>query len=184
VKCPASWPTSASSALTFAYRRRHQISRPVRGASQDHHERTDGKPELHRIHRRVAHLVGAGSAEGSLDAANILKPALSPRRHSVHRRHHTADFASPLRRDRSLERRFQAVKVPPPNEADASRSFTASRSATRSSTPSATRMLPSSLPSPIQVDISPTVSCPTRLSTSSTKQARASNFARPHCPKS
>ena len=32
-------------------------------------------------------LVGAGSAEGSLDAANILKPALSPRRDSVHRRH-------------------------------------------------------------------------------------------------
>ncbi len=31
-------------------------------------------------------LVGAGSAEGSLDAANILKPALSPRRDSVHRR--------------------------------------------------------------------------------------------------
>ena len=33
-------------------------------------------------------LVGAGSAEGSLDAANILKPALSPRRNSVHRRDH------------------------------------------------------------------------------------------------
>ena len=33
-------------------------------------------------------LVGAGSAEGSLDAANILKPALSPRRDPVHRRHH------------------------------------------------------------------------------------------------
>ena len=31
-------------------------------------------------------LVGAGSAEGSLDAANILKPALSPRRDPLHRR--------------------------------------------------------------------------------------------------
>jgi len=33
-------------------------------------------------------LVGAGSAEGSLDAANILKPALEPRRNPVHRRYH------------------------------------------------------------------------------------------------
>ena len=31
-------------------------------------------------------LVGAGSAEGSLDAANILKPALQPRRDPLHRR--------------------------------------------------------------------------------------------------
>ena len=30
-------------------------------------------------------LVGAGSAEGSLDAANILKPASEPWRNSVHR---------------------------------------------------------------------------------------------------
>ena len=34
-------------------------------------------------------LVGAGSAEGSLDAANILKPALEPRRNSMHRRDHS-----------------------------------------------------------------------------------------------
>ena len=33
-------------------------------------------------------LVGAGSAEGSLDAANILKPALVARRNPVHRRNH------------------------------------------------------------------------------------------------
>ena len=33
-------------------------------------------------------LVGAGSAEGSLDAANILKPALIAWRNPVHRRHH------------------------------------------------------------------------------------------------
>jgi hypothetical protein len=32
--------------------------------------------ERHHLHRRVAHL-GAGSVEGSLDAANILKPPLS-----------------------------------------------------------------------------------------------------------
>ena len=33
-------------------------------------------------------LVGAGGAEGAIDASNVLKPALSPRRAAVHRRHH------------------------------------------------------------------------------------------------
>ena len=46
-------------------------------------------------------LVGAGSAEGSLDAANILKPALVARRNSVHRRHH-AGRVSQVDRERSL----------------------------------------------------------------------------------
>ena len=46
-------------------------------------------------------LVGAGSAEGSLDAANILKPALSPRRNSVHRRDH-AGRVPQVRRKRPL----------------------------------------------------------------------------------
>ena len=35
-------------------------------------------------------LIGTGSAEGSLDAANILKPALSPRRDLLYRCHHRA----------------------------------------------------------------------------------------------
>ena len=42
-------------------------------------------------------LVGAGSAEGSLDAANILKPALSPGRHPVHRRHHAGGVPASYR---------------------------------------------------------------------------------------
>lgn len=61
-------------------------------------------------------LVGAGSAEGSLDAAGILKPALSrgelqcigattPKEHRKH-----------IEKDRALARRFQGVKVSPPNE--------------------------------------------------------------------
>ena len=33
-------------------------------------------------------LVGAGGAEGAIDASNVLKPALGSRRDSVHRRHH------------------------------------------------------------------------------------------------
>src|ERR1700735_5134525 len=64
-------------------------------------------------------LVGAGSAEGSLDAANILKPALSRGEIQCIGATTPAEFRKSIEKDRSLERRFQAVKVPPPNDSDA-----------------------------------------------------------------
>ena len=64
-------------------------------------------------------LVGAGSAEGSLDAANILKPALSRGEIQCIGATTPAEFRKSIEKDRSLERRFQAVKVPPPTEGDA-----------------------------------------------------------------
>ncbi|HEX8748031.1 MAG TPA: ATP-dependent Clp protease ATP-binding subunit [Pyrinomonadaceae bacterium] len=63
-------------------------------------------------------LVGAGSAEGSLDAANILKPALSRGEIQCIGATTPAEFRKSIEKDRSLERRFQAVKVPPPSEAE------------------------------------------------------------------
>jgi ATP-dependent Clp protease ATP-binding subunit ClpC len=64
-------------------------------------------------------LVGAGSAEGSLDAANILKPALSRGEVQCIGATTPAEFRKSIEKDRSLERRFQAIKVPPPTEAEA-----------------------------------------------------------------
>src|ERR671937_579490 len=64
-------------------------------------------------------LVGAGSAEGSLDAANILKPALSRGEIQCIGATTPGEFRKSIEKDRSLERRFQAVKVPPPTEVDA-----------------------------------------------------------------
>src|SRR5512142_3017925 len=64
-------------------------------------------------------LVGAGSAEGSLDAANILKPALSRGEIQCIGATTPSEFRKSIDKDRSLERRFQAVKLPPPNEEDA-----------------------------------------------------------------
>jgi ATP-dependent Clp protease ATP-binding subunit ClpC len=61
-------------------------------------------------------LVGAGSAEGSLDAANILKPALSRGEIQCIGATTPGEYRKSIEKDRSLERRFQAVKVPPPNE--------------------------------------------------------------------
>ncbi len=61
-------------------------------------------------------LVGAGSAEGSLDAANILKPALSRDGIQCIGATTPAEYRRHVERDRSLERRFQAVVVKPPTE--------------------------------------------------------------------
>jgi len=64
-------------------------------------------------------LVGAGSAEGSLDAANILKPALSRGEIQCIGATTPGEYRKSIERDRSLERRFQAVKVSAPNEEQA-----------------------------------------------------------------
>ncbi|HEX7288918.1 MAG TPA: ATP-dependent Clp protease ATP-binding subunit [Candidatus Angelobacter sp.] len=64
-------------------------------------------------------LVGAGSAEGSMDAANILKPALARGEIQCIGATTPAEYRKYFEKDRSLERRFQAVKVAPPSEEDA-----------------------------------------------------------------
>ncbi len=64
-------------------------------------------------------LVGAGSAEGSLDAANILKPALSRGEIQCIGATTPGEYRKSVERDRSLERRFQSVKVNAPNEEEA-----------------------------------------------------------------
>ncbi len=61
-------------------------------------------------------LVGAGSAEGSLDAANILKPALSRGEIQCIGSTTPYEYRRSIEKDRSLERRFQAIKVFPPSE--------------------------------------------------------------------
>ena len=61
-------------------------------------------------------LVGAGSAEGTLDAANILKPALSRGEIQCIGATTPAEYRKSVEKDRALERRFQSVKVAPPSE--------------------------------------------------------------------
>ena len=92
-------------------------------------------------------LVGAGSAEGSLDAANILKPALSRGEIQCIGATTPAEFRKSIEKDRSLERRFQAVKVVPPPKKKLFRSYSASRTVTRSFTPWPTPMRQSRPPS-------------------------------------
>ncbi len=59
-------------------------------------------------------LIGAGSAEGSLDAANILKPALSRGEISCIGATTLKEFRKYIEKDRSLLRRFQSIQVEQP----------------------------------------------------------------------
>jgi ATP-dependent Clp protease ATP-binding subunit ClpC len=61
-------------------------------------------------------LVGAGSAEGSLDAANILKPALSRGEIQCVGATTPYEYRRSIEKDRALARRFQAIKVASPSQ--------------------------------------------------------------------
>ena len=68
--------------------------------------------ELHTI-------IGAGAAEGSADAANILKPSLARGDFQVIGATTLEEYRKYIEKDAALERRFQPVKVGEPNEEDA-----------------------------------------------------------------
>ena len=59
-------------------------------------------------------IVGAGAAEGAVDAANILKPALARGEMQVIGATTTAEFRRHIEKDAALERRFQSVMVSEP----------------------------------------------------------------------
>ena len=63
-------------------------------------------------------LVGAGAAEGALDAANMLKPALA--RGELHMIGATTvdEYRKHIEKDSALERRFQTIMVPEPSLKD------------------------------------------------------------------
>jgi ATP-dependent Clp protease ATP-binding subunit ClpC len=69
----------------------------------------------------VHSIIGTGAAEGSLDAANILKPALSRGEIQCIGATTHKEFAKYIDKDRSLVRRFQPVAVNPPDEAESLR---------------------------------------------------------------
>jgi len=64
--------------------------------------------ELHLI-------VGAGAAEGAMDAGNILKPALARGKIQVIGATTTAEYTKHIEKDAALERRFQPIQVPETN---------------------------------------------------------------------
>ncbi len=61
-------------------------------------------------------LVGAGGAEGAIDASNILKPALARGKIRVIGATTSAEYKQTIERDKALDRRFQKVLVNEPNK--------------------------------------------------------------------
>jgi len=91
---------------------RGQFEERLKGIIKELKENQDIIIFIDEIHS----LIGAGSAEGSLDAANILKPALSRGEISCIGATTIREYRRYIEKDRSLLRRFQAIIVNPPTE--------------------------------------------------------------------
>ena len=64
----------------------------------------------------IHNIIGAGAAEGAIDAANILKPALARGEISIIGATTFDEYRTHIEKDSALERRFQTVKVDEPDE--------------------------------------------------------------------
>ena len=63
-------------------------------------------------------MIGAGSAEGAIDAANILKPALGRGEVQIIGATTPEEYRRHIEKDAALERRFQPVKIAEPSRGD------------------------------------------------------------------
>ena len=121
----------------------------------------------------VHNLVGTGDAEGSMNAANILKPALSRGEIQVIGATTFSEYRKYIEKDAALERRFQPVTVTEPSMTTQRISSAASKITTKNTItcafPTRLRSASSCFPS----DISATVTCRIRPSICWTKHAPA-----------
>ena len=79
------------------------------------------RPDIILFIDEIHTLVGAGAAEGALDAANILKPALSRGEMQLIGATTIAEYRKNIEKDAALERRFQSIMVGEPSPEDAVR---------------------------------------------------------------
>ena len=122
--------------------------------------------ELHTI-------VGAGSAEGAMDASNIIKPALSRGELQCVGATTLNEYRKYIEKDAALERRFQTVKVEAPTVEEAILILKGLAPEVRGASQSqADRRSARSSRSNFPIATSLAVSCRTRPSTSWTKPAR------------
>ena len=114
--------------------------------------------ELHTV-------VGAGKAEGAMDAGNMLKPALA--RGELHCIGATTldEYRQYIEKDAALERRFQKVLVQEPSVEDTIAILRGLKGVTKSTTASILPIRQSSPRRPCPTATSPTASCRTRRST-------------------
>lgn len=77
-------------------------------------EEVESRPEVILVIDEVHNLIGAGAAEGAVDAANILKPALARGGLQCIGATTIEEYRKHIEKDAALERRFQPVTVPEP----------------------------------------------------------------------
>jgi ATP-dependent Clp protease ATP-binding subunit ClpB len=110
-------------------------------------------------------MVGAGKAEGAIDAGNMLKPALA--RGELHCIGATTldEYRKYIEKDAALERRFQKVLVDEPSVESTIAILRGLQERTSCTTASRSPTRPSSPRPSCRTATSPTASCPTRRST-------------------
>ena len=119
-------------------------------------------------------LVGAGKADGAMDASNLLKPALA--RGELHCIGATTldEYRKHVEKDAALARRFQPVFVGEPSVEDTISILRGIKEQVRDCTTAcASPTARWSRPRRSPTATSPTASCPTRRSTWSTRRRRA-----------
>ena len=127
-------------------------------------------------------IVGAGDSDGAMNAANIMKPALSRGQVQVIGATTFAEYRKYIEKDSALERRFQPVKVEEPSIQDTIevlkgiRVYYEKHHCVRVRTPSSPRS------SSCRSATSPTDSCPTRPSTCWMNPVPAATCAIPRSP--
>jgi ATP-dependent Clp protease ATP-binding subunit ClpC len=100
------------SLLVAGTKYRGQFEERLKGLLKELHQRREIIVFIDEIHS----LIGTGSAEGSLDAANILKPALSRGEITCIGSTTMREYRKYVEKDRALSRRFQAINVLQPTE--------------------------------------------------------------------
>lgn len=100
--------------LVAGTRYRGEFEERMRELLAEIKERRDTILFIDEIHT----IVGAGASEGSLDVANILKPALARGEVQVIGATTLDEFRREMERDAALERRFQRLLIEPPTAAE------------------------------------------------------------------
>ena len=97
-----------------------EVPRGVRGAAQAVlNEVQSARRQVSALRHELHNVVGAGAAEGAMDAGNMLKPMLA--RGELHMIGATTldEYRTHIEKDAALERRFQPVLVNEPSVEDA-----------------------------------------------------------------
>ena len=100
------------SLLVAGTKYRGQFEERLKGFLKELHDH----PEIIIFIDEVHSLIGTGSAEGSLDAANIIKPALSRGEITCIGATTVREYRKYVEKDRALSRRFQAVTIRQPSD--------------------------------------------------------------------